>query len=271
MPCAGEDPFTRKVRDVYRANVVRAPRTGIAPLDVLAVGARRRVEPRGRLDALLSGTAPTLPRPTSGDVADLLGQHSTKLDLSVGADLTATFLTALGLPVPGANIAATLWNGARTLSFEVRDVVERRVDIARLGSALTDCRVARNAATEVFFAEPGAQMLIITRTLSSAAFAVHAAGRGGQSVTAEVDGIAEVFGTASLDVGWSVEGESTIAFRGRTPATFAFGAVPCALKSDATLIFGLEVTDKTFGGEEAVIPRERPAIDDSGLLAFDEV
>jgi hypothetical protein len=269
-PCAGEDPFTRKVRDVYRANVVRAPRTGIAPLDVLAVGVRRRVEPRGRLDALLEGAELALPRPTSGEVAELRGQRSTTLDLSLGADLTATFLAALGLPVPAVNVSATLWDGARKISFEVRNVVERRVDIARLGSALTGSRIARNAATEVFFAEPRAQMLIITRTLSSATFAVHATGRGGQSAKVEADGVAEIFGTASADVSWSVEGESTIAFSGKRPATFAFGAVPCAFHSDSSVVFGLEVTDKTFGGPETVVPHERPVIDDAGLVVLDE-
>jgi hypothetical protein len=268
-PCAREDPFTRKVRDVYRANVVRAPRTGIAPLDVVAVGARRRVEPRGRLAALLTGDVPDLPRPTSGEVADLRGQRSTSLDLSVGVELTATFLAALGLPVPGTNVAATLWEGARKVSFEVRDVIERRIDIARLGTALTGCRIARNAATEVFFAEPKAQMLVITRTLSSAGFAVQATGRRGQSAKVAVDGLAEIFGEVTADARWSVEGESTIAFRGRTPATFAFGAVPCALRSDASVVFGLEVTDKTFGARDIVVPQERPAIDDIGLLTFD--
>ena len=269
-PCEREDPFTRTVREVYRANVVRAPRTGIAPLDVMAVGARRRVEPRGRLGALLDGPEPTLPRPTSSEVADLRGQRSATLDLAVGADLTATFLGALGLPVPGASVAATLWKGARRVSFEVRDVVERRIDIGRLGSALTGCTIARNAATEVFFAEPVAQMLVITRTLSSARFAVHATGRGGQSVRVAVDGLAELFGTLAGEAAWSVEGESTIAFRGSTPATFAFGVVPCALRSDATVVFGLEVTDKTFGAHDAVVAQERPAIDDMGLLTFDE-
>lgn len=269
-PCDREDPFTRKIRDVYRANVVRAPRTGIAPLDVLAVGARRRVEPRGRLDALLEGGASALPRPTSAAVADLRGQRSATLDLELGADLTAMFLAAVGLPTPGADVAANFWKGARKLSFEVRDVFERRVDIAALGAAIDGRTIARNAATEVFFAEPRAQMLIITRTLRSARFAVHAASRGGQSFKVDVDGLAEVLGKASLDVGWSIEGESTIAFHGKAPATFAFGAVPCSFRSDATLVFGLEVAEMTFGAPAAVKPEERPVIDDAGLLTLDE-
>ena len=113
-------------------------------------------------------------------------------------------------------------------------------------------------------------MLVITRTLRSARFAVHAAGRGGQSFQVDIDGLAEVLGKASLDVGWSVKNESTIAFRGETPATFAFGAVPCALRKDATLVFGLEVSDKTFGARGAVVPQEQPVIDDAGMLTFDE-
>jgi hypothetical protein len=266
--CEREDPFTRKVRDVYRANVVQAPRTGIAPLDVLAV-AGRRVEPRGRLLTLLDGSAPDLPRPVSSDVADLRGERSAALDLEFGADLTARFLVALGLPVPGANAVITLWEGARRVAFEVRGVTERRVDIAGLGRALTGCRVARNAATEVFFTEPKAQMLVITRTLSSAQFAVHAAGRKGQSVKIAADGLAEFFGEAHAAGGWTVEGESTITFHGPRPATFAFGAVPCMLRTDGTLVFGLEITDKTFGDLERVVPYERPVIDDTGLLTFD--
>jgi hypothetical protein len=266
--CDRDDPFTSKVREVYRANVVRAPRTGIAPLDVLAV-AGRRVEARGRLPMLLDGARPDLPRPVSSDVADLRGERSAALDLEFGADLTATFLAALGLPAPGANAVITLWDGARRVAFEVRGVTERRVDVAGLGRALTGCRVARNAATEVFFSEPKAQMLVITRTLSSARFAVHAAGRKGQSVKIAVDGLAQLFGEAHAAGGWSVEGESTIAFHGPRPATFAFGAVPCILRTDGTLVFGLEISDKVFGDRESAEPRERPAIDDAGLLTFD--
>jgi hypothetical protein len=268
--CEREDPFTRRVRGVYRANVVRAPQTGIAPLDVLAMGRGRRVEPRGRLLNMLEGREPDLPEPVSGEVADLSGERSAALDVSVGADLTATFLAALGLPVPGASAVITLWDGATRIAFEVRGVTEWRIDIAGLGSAITGCRVARNAATEVFFTDPKAQMLVITRTLCSDRFAVHAVGRNGQTAKVAVDGLARLFGEVRAGGRWSVEGESTIAFCGERPATFAFGAVPCVVRADGTLVFGLEVTDKTFGEAAGVAPQERPAIDDEGLLTFDE-
>jgi hypothetical protein len=234
------------------------------------VGARRRVEPRGRLVVMLDGAATPLPHPTADAVAELRGQRSATVDLSVGAELTAAFLGGIGLPLPSANLEATLWKGARKVSFEVRDVVERRVDIARLGSAVDGRRIRRNAATEVFFVEPKAQMLVITRTLSSPRFAVHATSRAGQSVKIDLDGLAEVLGNASADVAWTVEGKSTISFTGKAPATFAFGAVPCALRSDATMVFGLEVSDKTYGDAQVGTPKERPVFAEAGLLTFDE-
>jgi hypothetical protein len=267
--CAREDPFTRKIRDVYRANVVRAPRTGIAPLDVLVVARDRRVGARGRLGQVLEGEPPDLPLPISADVADLRGQRSTALDLSVGADLAATFLSALGIPVPGASLVAGLWDGASRISFEVREVTESRVDIGELGSALNGRRVVRNPATDVFFTEPKAQMLVITRTLSSSHFAVHASGRKGQSVKVAVDGIAELLGEAHGKVAWEAESDNTIVFRGQRSAIFAFGAVPCVIRTDNTLAFGLEITDTTFGTRPHRAPKERPAIDDQGLLIFD--
>ena len=162
-----------------------------------------------------------------------------------------------------------LWDGVGRISFEVRGVTESRVDIGELGSALNARRVARNPATDVFFTDPKAQMLVITRTLSSAHFAVHATGRRGQSARVAVDGIAELFGEVHADVAWEVESDSTIVFHGREAATFAFGAVPCVIRTDGTLVFGLEVADKTFGAGADVHPKERPAIDDDGLLIFD--
>lgn len=267
--CEREDAFTRKVREVYRANVIRAPRTGIEPLDVLAVSRTRRVEPRGRLAGILAGAVPDLPRPASAEAADLRGQRSAMLDLSIGAELTSTFLAALGLPIPSAEVVTTLWDGAGTLSFEVRGVTEQRVDVFQLGSALDHRTLARNPATEVFFTDSKVQLLIITRTLRSAHFAVHAAGRRGHSAEVAVDAVEDLLGKAHADLSWKAETDSTLEFLGREPATFAFSAVPCAVRADGTFTFGLEVTDKTFGAGAPVAPRERPAVDDSGLVLFD--
>jgi hypothetical protein len=121
QPCiTRDDPFTGQVRQTYRAGVVMAPRTGIQPLDALAVDEDRRVYPRGRLEKLIAGGTPTLPQPKSEQVADLSGVRSAAVDVGFGAKLSANFLAALGAPLPSIKLSASLWKGASGLVFEVR-------------------------------------------------------------------------------------------------------------------------------------------------------
>src|ERR1700712_5544665 len=98
-PCNhAEDPFTRRVREVYDANVVAAPRSGVDPLDTLAVRGRR-VGPRGRLQGLLDGESPRLPAVRAVSVADLSGVRSATVDLDLALSLSGKFLASLGVPI----------------------------------------------------------------------------------------------------------------------------------------------------------------------------
>ena len=136
IPCVDQqDPFTRKVRATYRANVVRAPRTGIQPLDALAVR-KTVVQPRGRLAVMIDGEPVELPKSHQDKVAALSGELSTAVDLGLGIDLTAKFFTALGIPIPSAQASATLWQNAHQIRFEVLDVVQHQVDVSELGLAV---------------------------------------------------------------------------------------------------------------------------------------
>ena len=262
-----QDPFTRTVREVYRANVVRAPRTGIEPLDTLAVR-KTAVQPRGRLATMIDGDPVDLPASRRDAVAALGGERSTALEVGLGVDLTTTFFAAIGIPVPSAKATASLWKGAHRLTFEVRDVTQHEVDLAELGRALDGRRLVRNPATDVFFVDDRTRLLVITRTLTSACFAVRAVAEAGQSVDLQVDALADVLGEASARVAWSAEGDSTVSFRGRRPATFAFACVPCAVAADRTVVFGLE-SQATLGQPAAPVPTMRPVIDEPGLLALD--
>ena len=195
QPCiARDDPFTRQVRQTYRAGVVMAPRTGIQPLDALAVDEDRRVYPRGRLAKLIAGGTATLPRPKSEQVADLSGIRSAAVGVGFGAKLSANFLAALGVPLPSINLAASLWKGASGLMFEVREVTQHDVDISQLGRDLEGRHIQRNATTDVFFSPSTTRLHVITRTLTSPSFAVTAANKKGQSVEVGADGLADFLG-----------------------------------------------------------------------------
>jgi hypothetical protein len=268
-PCVDQqDPFTRKVRDLYRANVVSAPRTGIDPLDVLTVR-KSDVQARGRLATMVGGDEPDLPRPVKGEVAALRGERSTAVDVGLGVELTAKFFAALGVPLPSAKATASLWEGAHQMRFEVRDVEQHEVDLFAVGQALAGRQVARNPATEVFFIDDKVRLMVITRTLTSPSFAVHATDRAGQSVEVAIDGLADILGNVEAAVSWETEGESNLSFRGTKAATFAFAAVPCAIAEAGTLVFGLETADKTMGVPAAPEPEMSQVFEGVGLLSFD--
>jgi hypothetical protein len=96
-----DDPFERRVRETYGANVVRAPREGIDPLTTVA-RQDDRWSPRGHLRYVLDGAPPEFPPVISSPAAAMSGTRSAEVNAKLGLDLSAKFLSALGLPVPTA-------------------------------------------------------------------------------------------------------------------------------------------------------------------------
>lgn len=152
------------------------PRAGIDPLSALAVRGRK-VEPRGQLRNLLEGPV-RLPSVTSARAAELAAVRSDAVDVTLGLSLSAKSLAALGVPVPGAGVAASLWDGAPGFSFEVRDVMEHQIDLGELGQRLQGHVLARTPATELFLTDRSVELVIITRTLSTGSFSVRATRMG---------------------------------------------------------------------------------------------
>jgi hypothetical protein len=268
--CQHDDPFTQQVRRLYAANVVRAPRAGLEPLDVLAVR-KRQVEPRGRLEGFLANDV-QLPTPRSDAAADMDGVRSTKVDLELGLTLTATFLHALGVPMPGARLDAAMWKGSRSLQFEVKDVEQHQVDLGQLGKVLTGATIDRDSpAAGVFFRDVDVSMFIITRTLTSTQFSVRNSSESQNSAAVSVDAIADVIGKAHANVQVSRQSADSVHFTGTTPVTFAFAAVPCVMQSDGRFLFGLEANQLTLGTDPSPEPQSQPLFDEDGLLDFDTV
>jgi len=160
-----------------------------------------RVEPRGRLDAMLDARRP--PEVETSPAAALAGVRSATVDLEPRLSLSAKLLAALGVPVPGADVTASLWKGASGFTFEVGDVMENQVDVARLGRALMGRRIERTPATAVFLDGDGTGLYLLTRTLTSRSFAVRGTSDRGQSVKVAVGPIRDLLGKASATVSWS--------------------------------------------------------------------
>jgi hypothetical protein len=229
---------------------------------------KRRVERRGGLLTMLEREKPIeLPATKRNSVTEMAGTRSADVDVGLGIELTATFLHALGLPLPGAQATATLWKGATGISFEVRDVEQREVDVGELGEALVGSRVRRSTpASRLFFEEPKVRMFVLTRILTSRHFGVRSSAMGGQSLDVKVDAISEILGTTDATVKWHKESTDVMTFEGDDPVTFAFAAVPCVMTADGTFYFGLEADKLTLGKAERKPPVPAPIFDADGLL-----
>jgi hypothetical protein len=273
-----EDPFVRKVRELYRANVIRAPRTGIIPFQVVA---RRgdHLERRGDLVSLIVGDDPVqLPTVESGIAADLSGESSASVDADLGLELTAKFLKALGVPIPGASVDVTFLERRSKIIFQVLNVREQSVNVSRLGTSLKGRRIdPDHPSAGVYFGEDKADLLVITRILTSPSFAVETERKRGSSAEINVDAIKDLIGEASVKFGYSRSDKSAVFFSGRQHAAFAFGAVPFHLEPDGSFKIGLEVSGGSLlqaprPGQEIrpTIPIDAPVVEDDILLDFDD-
>jgi hypothetical protein len=287
--CRNEDPFIRAVIDKYNANVVRAPRRGIDPMDILAKDHGDRVQLRGELAPYVTDSESlVLPKIKDDPVSDLSGVVASTADASLGAEITSKFIEQfVKIPVSGAELTANIWEGATGFSFQVRDVRQKYFELGELGNALRGRRVDRSQpAADIFFppessvdsfvsAPQPPQMYIITRTLTSPHVTIKAVGEHGLGLEAKVDAIEGLLGSANAKIGWKRESEGGVSFRGARAVTFAFAAVPFALAPDGSFQLGMEVDDISLldgtGALETVpILIETPIFKDGdGLLDFD--
>lgn len=272
--CRREDPFTRLVRELYCANVVRAPRAGIRPLQAVA-RSDKRVEMLGDFAALLSGNEPPdLPPITTSAAAQFAGTRSAKVE----AGLAAKFLGALGLPLPAIELDSSLWKGASGFAFEVRDVQECQVEISRLGRAIKGRVIDRNhPAAAMFFKHSEIELHIITRTLTSPHVLIFASSEAGQSIELSSDKIDALIGKTDSKVQWRREAVGAVSFHGTEAVTFAIAAVPCNLRTDGSFTFGLETRDTSYldtpttSRRPLLVATHLPLVDRDGLLDLDSL
>jgi hypothetical protein len=280
VSCRREDPFARRVREVYRANLISAPRVGVELLTVVAQQGTH-VEMRGTLEPLLvSSIEPLhLPATSEHEAGDLTGERSADLEVDVGVQLLGAFLTALagGVPVPGIDLKGTVWKGASQLSFEARGVRERSVDLNLLGQALAGRRVnPEQPAARIFFDGSQTKLRLISRTLVSSQVAVRVHTAREHAVKVSTAGLTDMLGEASAAVGVSVESDGAVTFTGdpENAATFAMAHIPCNLSRDGVFSLGL-----SLGGESYLDTRDShaedlavdhfPLVEGNGLLEID--
>ncbi len=203
-------------------NVVRLPRAGIEPLDVL--GKDKSLERLGTLGAVWSSQSPLPPVGPPRAVADLAGLRTADLDIAVGLNILSAALAGLGTAVGVPTLAAS-FKRARKIQFSFTGAVSQGVDPIAIGGYLAAGSLdLNNPVLARYFGDEDTREYVITEVLKADSLAVSAKADDGSHVGIDRVPLAQVLeGKVSLDRASSSSDEIT--FKGASVITFGFKAI----------------------------------------------
>jgi len=224
-------------------NVVKLPRVGIEPMDV--VGKDDTTQWLGPLRSVWTSTAPE-PTPSAPRTAAAVnGQKSDSLDLSFGMKVLANALAAFGASVPALDVA---YHRARKVQFAYTNVTSTVVAPFDAGNYLTSGTLKTdNPVVKHYFLEEEAEAYLILDVLKSDSITVIATDEKGAEVGVDVPSIQGVVG-ANVKVKASGASNSTVTYTGPQPVTFGFIVQEIQRENDMWSLKGAEASgDKAFG------------------------
>ena len=205
-------------------NVVRLPRGGIEPLDVLGRDGRS-IERLERLDQLWTSTRPVPETGAPQLASHVNGQTTSDMKLSVGLRLLSGVLGAIGAKAPEL---ASAHSRADTLQFAFGDVVSRSVPPLEVGDFLSAGDLhAANPVVERYFGDDDTEGFVITEVLQSAEINVSAKDERGREIKADVPAIKAMVG-ADVSVAAKDAAGAQVIYRGASRVTFGFKAFAIA-------------------------------------------
>ncbi len=199
-------------------NVVRLPRKGIDPLDVLG-REKGNLERLGRLDQLWTSkkTVPQISAPQTA--AQINGQSTGEIAATMGLKLLGGVLKAIGATVPELSFA---YNNARSLQFTFGNVMLRSVVPLEVGEFLSEGDIhSTNPFVEHYFHDEDTDAFVITEVLESNEITVSAKNDQGGQISANVPAIKDVVG-ANVSVSAKSAANTEITYKGNDCVTFGF-------------------------------------------------
>jgi hypothetical protein len=201
-------------------NVVRLPREGIEPLDVLGVEGSLR-ENLGAIDRIWVTPAarPAVEGPL--DVAMTSGERTRGLDFSVGITVLTSILTGMGAATPDLGWA---FRTVRRIQFVFADVHAFAVEPLALGQYLQagDVNLANPVAARYFTGQE-TEAYVITEVLKSRSIAVNALDASGRTASLNTAVMSQALGP-TIEVGTKSGGQVLFTYRGASALTFGFKA-----------------------------------------------
>lgn len=199
-------------------NVVKLPRKGIEPLDVL--GRDESLEKIGTLAEVVSSTAPLPVASGPNQAADIDGKKTADLDVAIGLKLLANALSGMAAAVGLPSLKAS-YKSARSVQFRFTNVQAFTVNPVQIGEYLAPARLRENPVLERYFSDDETDEYVIFEVLKSDSVAVTARSDQGAGVTVDVPALQGVVG-ANVEVKSGTTSTSEVVFKGQQPITFGF-------------------------------------------------
>jgi hypothetical protein len=213
------DPILNLLKD-FSYNVVRLPRTGIRPLQILEKQGNDLVVLGDVADLFIAGSA-ALPSVGPDEQATFInGKRTRSLSISVGLSLLGGIIGAM----TGSKVKLDVgYRKASALAFEFNDVKMNQTNQIQLSRFLTAARIDETVGPPAKLLEAD-KLYVITSTIKSRKFTAEAARDGGVSVEVDVPLIKSL---VSGNVGVKTEGanNSKISYEGTVPLVFGFQAI----------------------------------------------
>jgi hypothetical protein len=202
-------------------NVIRLPKSGVAPLQLYASDGRT-LESLGNITTVFeAGAAIALPK-TTGPVAaaNFSGRRTSKLDASLGLELLGTIVGAMG----GAQIGLKPhYQTAKSVVFQFGEVTEASVEVAGVDQYLTNGRVSPYS-TYVSQLLDADDVYVTTGVLYATTLLVTAETKSSVGVEVDVPAVQAAVGT-KVEVSAAATSSATVSFAGKEPLAFGFRAV----------------------------------------------
>ena len=198
-------------------NVVKLPRAGIEPLDV--IGRDETTQWLGPLASVWKSTeavpVPSAPRPA----APVNGQKTDQMQITFGLKILANALAAFGATVPALDAA---YSRARKVQFSYSNVTSTVVPPLEAGNYLAAGTLnTANPVVTHYFTGEDTQAFLIVDVLKSDTITVTSSDDHGGEIGVDVPAIQGLVGT-NVRVKASGTSASTLTFTGPTPVTFGF-------------------------------------------------
>ena len=255
-----KDPMTQELNRLGY-NLVKLPRVGIEPLDVLG----RDGDSMEKLGSVAEVWTSTVPAPTAGAPApapNIGGGKTSDLDVGIGLKLLSNMLSGLGggISLPSLNAA---FKKSRKIQFQFTNVESSSVTPFALGKFLTNGTLdMANPFVSHYFGNDETQEYIIFDVLKSDTITVTSKNESGASVDADIGALSGAL-NANVKVTAGATGNSELTFKSAVKATFAFKLfevffengkwVPRGAEADQDLSFAGPVAGATVEEQSVVI------------------